>query len=109
MNLKVLKNKIIQGNFPKDYPHFGGANLIITDDANRNFHEGDVVVYSVHAGALSWLVHELKVIYDDRIDYLSKYSFYPMIGEIINELFSNEGELIESMVKVIDEIERRWE
>jgi hypothetical protein len=109
MKLIDLKSKINEGDFPKNYPHFGGANLIITDDANRNFHEGDVVVYSVHAGALSWLVHELKVIYDDRIDYLNKYSFYPMIGEIINEVFSKEGALIDSMVKVIDEIERRWE
>jgi glutamate racemase len=40
---------------------------------------------------------------------VNKYAFYPLIGDIIKDTFSNEGELIDSMVKVIDEIERRWE
>jgi len=61
--LSVLRNKIESGKFPQEFPEFGGANLIITSDQNRRFHEGDVVVYSIHAPALSWLVTELKNIY----------------------------------------------
>jgi hypothetical protein len=60
--IKSLKDRINSGQFPSDFPHFGGANLIITIDTQRNYHEGDIVVYSEHASALSWLVFELKEI-----------------------------------------------
>jgi hypothetical protein len=36
MDIQSLINKIEQGKFPEKFPHFGGANLIITDDPNRN-------------------------------------------------------------------------
>jgi hypothetical protein len=56
MMIRDLIIKINQGQFPTDFPHFGGANLIITDDENRNHLEGDIVIYSIHASGLSWLV-----------------------------------------------------
>ncbi len=49
-----LKSKINSGQFPTDFPHFGGANLIITNDENRHHLDGDIVIYSIHASALSW-------------------------------------------------------
>ncbi len=106
--LSVLRNKIESGKFPQEFPEFGGANLIITSDQNRRFHEGDVVVYSIHAPALSWLVTELKNIYADDLNYLNKYDFYPKIGMIINKTLINQGLLFETMFQIIDQIENEW-
>ena len=80
--LNAIRQLIEEGKFPKTFPEFGGANLIITKNKNRNFHEGDVMVYSEHAPALSWLVTELAKIYNSEIDYLNKYDFYPSIGKL---------------------------
>lgn len=47
--IELLKSTIEQGKFPKKHKMFGGANLIITDDPNRNFHPGDIIVFSEYA------------------------------------------------------------
>ena len=62
--IKLLKDKINSSQFPNDFPHFGGANLIITNDPNRNYYEHDVEVFSENAGTLSWLVFKLKQIFN---------------------------------------------
>ena len=106
--IKQLKDIINSGQFPKEFSHFGGADLIITNDPNRNFHEGDVVVYSEHASALSWLVVELKRIYDSNLNYRSKYEFYPYIGELIQASVKANDDLFETMLFVVDRIEEDW-
>jgi hypothetical protein len=103
-----LKLKIESGTFPKKFPHFGGANLIITDDPNRPHREGAVVFITPHASAMSWLVVELKRIYDGNLDYLNKYSFYPRIGELIQESFRKEDKIFDSMLYVVEEISQEW-
>jgi hypothetical protein len=108
MDIQSLINKIERGKFPKKFPHFGGANLIITDDTNRNFHEGDVVVYSEHAGALSWLVIELKKVYDSKLNYLNKYDFYPYIGDLIQSSVKANNDLFETMLYVVQKIKEDW-
>jgi hypothetical protein len=106
--IKSLKDKINSGQFPSDFPHFGGANLIITNDTQRNYHKGDIVVCSEHASALSWLVVELKKIYNDEIDSLNKYDFYPYIGELIKNTLKRQELLFETMLHVVEEIENDW-
>lgn len=59
-NIASFKLIVEQGKFPTEFHHFGLTNLIITDYPKRNFYEGDLVIYSEHASALSWLVVELK-------------------------------------------------
>ena len=108
MKIKELKTKINAGQFPSNFPHFGGSNLIITNDAQRNFHDGDIVVYSEHASALSWLVTELKKIYHEEIDSLNKYDFYPYIGQLINNTLKRQELLFETMLHVVEEIESDW-
>jgi hypothetical protein len=107
-NIQTLRSIVEQGKFPKKHKHFAGAGLIITDDPTYTGHADDIVVCTPHAGALGWLVYELKEIYNEKIDYMNKYDFYPSIGLIIKEEFFNDGELIDAMLKVIDEIEKRW-
>jgi uncharacterized protein YsxB (DUF464 family) len=106
--IKSLIDKINSGQFPSNFPHFGGANLIITNDTQRNFHEGDIVVCSEHASALSWLVTELKKIYNDEIDFMNKHDFYPYIGKLINKTLKRQELLFETMLHVVEEIESDW-
>ena len=106
--LKKLKQIIEEGKFPNKFPEFGGANLIITKNRQRNYHDGDVVVYSEHAPALSWLVIELKKIYDSEIDFMNKYAFYPKIGELINKTLLKEELLFETMLHIVNETEKDW-
>jgi hypothetical protein len=106
--IKELKDKINLGQFPKELSHFGGADLIITNDPNRSFREGTVVVYTEHAAALSWLVFELKKIYDSKLNASNKYGFYPYIGELIQASVNAYDDLFETMLFVVDKIEGDW-
>ena len=103
-----MRAVIESGNFPNKFPEFGGANLIITKDKNRNYHEGDIIVFSEHAPALSWLVIQLKNIYDKEIDYINKYDFYPSIGKLINQTLTRQELLFEVMLNIVDELEKEW-
>jgi len=106
--IEKLRELIGLGKFPKEFSHFGGADLIITDDPNRNFHERDIVIYTKHASALSWLVFELKKIYDSKLNAANKYEFYPYIGELIQASVNDNDDLFETMLFVVDKIEEDW-
>lgn len=106
--LNDLRKIIEQGKFPSNFPEFGGANLIITKNPERNYHEEDLVVYSEHASALSWLVFELKKVYDTELNYVNKYDFYPSIGKLIKETLDRQDLLFETMLIVVDQIEKEW-
>ena len=106
--LDELINRINIGDFPKYFPHFGGANLIITDDPNRNFDDGDTIIYSEHASALSWLVFELKKIYSSKLNYRNKYDFYPYIGSLIQASVNANDDLFETMLFVVKKIDEDW-
>jgi hypothetical protein len=108
MELSELKLIINTGKFPTDFAHFGGADLIITNDPNRSFREGTVVVYTEHAAALSWLVFELKKIYDSKLNAANKYDFYPYIGELIQSSVKANDDLFDTMLFVVDKIEEDW-
>ena len=106
--IENLRTVINSGQFPKEFSHFGGADLIITNDPNRSFREGTVVVYTEHAAALSWLVFELKKIYDSKLNASNKYGFYPYIGELIQSSVNAYDDLFETMLFVVDKIEEDW-
>jgi len=106
--IELLKSKVQQQLFPAEFPEFGGANLIITKDPLRNHYPHDVFVCTEYASELSWLVEELKGIYNSDIDYMNKYQFYPFIGESM-KLAINEGKpLMEIMLHVTNETELQW-
>jgi hypothetical protein len=103
-----LTAQIKKGKFPTEFPHFGGANLIITDDSKRKGYEHDVVICSEHASALSWLVFQLKEIYNSELDYINKYDFYPYIGELIQSSLNANDELIQTMLFVVQEMKEYY-
>jgi hypothetical protein len=102
--LERLKDKIANGDFPKNFEHFGGANLIITDDKNRNHYFNDIVVFSENAGSLSWLVYELKQIFNSELDYMNKYGFYTNIGNLMNSCINEGLNLKDTMIFVINDL-----
>lgn len=103
--LERLKDKIAKGDFPKNFEHFGGANLIITNDKNRNHYPQDIVVFSENAGSLSWLVFEIKQIFNSELDYINKYGFYTNIGNLMNSCLSDGLNLEETMINVVNKLE----
>lgn len=106
--IEDLIKTISAGKFPKDFTHFGGANLIITNDPKRNYHEGDIVIYTEHAAVLSWLVVELKKIYDSKLNASNKYDFYPYIGELIQSSVNANEFLIDTMLFVVEKVNEDW-
>lgn len=107
-SLENLKHKINKGLFPNDYPHFAGANLIVTDNPDYKGFEGDKVILTSHASAISWLIEELKTIHQEKINASNKYDFYPMIGELIEISVDYKDDLFETLNYIIEEIEKRW-
>lgn len=103
--LQALREKINRGGFPSEFPHFGGAELIVTNNPNRMGHEHDTVVVTPHASAISWLISELKVIYQSQLDYKTKYEFYPCIGRLILEATKADLDVFDAMLYVVGEIE----
>jgi hypothetical protein len=103
--LQTLREKINQGKFPSEFQHFGGAELIITNNPNRKGHEYDTVVVTPHASAFSWLIIELKGIYQSQLDYNSKYEFYPCIGRLILEATQADLDVFDAMLYVVGAIE----
>ncbi len=106
--IEHLRTAINSGHFPTDFLHFGGANLIITNEPDRNFHEGDLVIYTEHAAALSWLVIELKKIFDSKLNSMNKIDFYPYIGRLIQASVNANDDLFDTMLFVVEKIEEDW-
>jgi hypothetical protein len=90
---------------PQSNNLFAGANLIITDDPNRNRKEHDVLVVTRYAKELSWFVFQLKEIFSNNIDFMNKDAFYFEIGTHLNRAISNELQLKDQLIYVINSIE----
>jgi hypothetical protein len=99
--LRIVRDKIFKNKYPKKHIEFGGANLIITDQIDRNFHDGDILVYHPDAQSLSWLVYQLKSIFEDSIDAVNKYEFYGRIGELFLDCLNCEMTVRETMIYMI--------
>ena len=106
--LDELIKQINKQEFPVVHEHFGGAELILTDEADRPFHPGDTVVYSEYASQLSWLVEELAKVYSAKLDYGNKYAFYPGVGKVMIELLKTHEDLIEIMLGVVAATDQEW-
>jgi hypothetical protein len=51
---------------------------------------------------------ELKEIHAANIDYQNKYDFNPTIGRLIQESFIEDGDIIDSMLYVVERMEEFW-
>ena len=106
--LEELREIISSGKFPKEHEYFAGARLIITDlkdQIRTKESEGVVLLRTRHAGSISWLVFQLKEIYSNKINATNKYDLYQLMGILISEQMTEDGDLIQAMLNVVSEIE----
>jgi hypothetical protein len=99
--LKLVREKIFKHKYPKVHIEFAGAGLIVTDVVNRTFHESDIVVYHPNAQSLSWLVYQLKSVFQDSVDAENKYEFYGQIGDVFLECLKFEMTIHETMIYMV--------
>jgi type I restriction enzyme M protein len=104
--IEEIKDRVLRKDFPSNHRHFGGANLIITDNPKRMGHEGDFVLNSPYAAEFSWLVDELKEYLSDRLTHQNKHAFYERIGELLSLSQKRELGLIDAMTFVLAEVEK---
>ena len=94
----------------KDEEHWGGAGLIVTDKPRE---DSAVVVVTKYANEVSSLIVELRDRQGDHLDYLSKYAFYPRLGEAANRCIAKEGDGLSSLINEIlgeaEDIAYEWD
>lgn len=87
---------------------WGGADLIITTDPNRNRWETDTFVVVKEIKSILWLVNELRELYNEFGTSVSKYTYYPYIGESINVAIANGCDDTVSILIAMIEAARKW-
>lgn len=72
--------EINYGKFVFEKDNFAGSGLIITDKNNHYHHQDDIIIFTPHAKAFSWLVYRLKAAYLNELNYYNKFDFYSLIA-----------------------------
>ena len=83
-----LRSRIESG----EYQHYlgsvkvwRGAGLIVAPtEIDRQHLGGKVIVVTAFSQELSWLIYQLRNACAPVIDYMTKYSFYPRLGDKAN-------------------------
>ncbi|MDY6839422.1 MAG: hypothetical protein SWH78_15765 [Thermodesulfobacteriota bacterium] len=109
--MKKLKNRIENTDISmesRSVKEWAGADVLIKrrmDTDTKKWLGGQPLVASFqntkatrraviteHSKELSWLFHQLKDLFSDQIDYVSKYDFYGLLAQsAIDSLANNEG------------------
>ncbi len=103
-----LEKAIDEGSDHPDVRSFAGANLIITDDPGRGRFEGDEVVFTPYPKELSWVIFELKAIFESQIDHLTKLGFYPALGRAANRAIKSGKDLAGIQQAMVAEAKDFW-
>ena len=109
----ALGNDILSGDWTpsSDCEEWGGADLIIT--SSPIVCDGKVIVETAYSRELSSLVCELRDRLAGHIDYMSKYEFYPRLGEAVNRCLAKGDYELESLVEAMMtealQIANEWE
>ena len=107
---KIISDKALLDNnssLVQDH-EWGGADLIITTDSNRKRWETDTFVVVEDIKPILWLMHELRELYNENGTSESKYTYYPYIGESINEVITNGCNDTTSILIAMIEAARNW-
>jgi hypothetical protein len=106
--LNRLEEAIAQGMIPSDDDHFAGAGLVISDDPNRNHEGDDVFVCLPTAGQISWVVRQIKEIFDGDLDHLNKLTFYPELGRAAQRA-NEDGASTNTIARaIVEEAKNYW-
>jgi len=106
--LNTLESTVIRGEIKRSDEFFAGANLIISNDPSRSRYDHDVFVLTVFPEEISWVIFQLKDVFRDEIDYLSKLGFYPSLGRAANRAIAAEENLTRILLAVINDAKDFW-
>jgi hypothetical protein len=99
--LNEVKASILNLDIPKSEEEFGGAGLIVTQDPNWTGDGTVVVVLTPFAAEISWLIFQLKVIYDYQVNYMA-------LGEAANQAIQEGKDLRGILTAIVTRSERGW-
>ena len=106
--LNALEADIRKGDHKPDGQVFAGANLIVSKNPARPRHKNDEFVFSPFAEEISWVIFELKSVFENEIDYLIKLGFYPALGRAANKAIQSNSELQAIQQAIVDEAKDFW-
>jgi len=106
--LNTLESAVNRGEIGHSDEFFAGANLIVSNDPSRNRYDHDVFVLTSYAEELSWVVFQLKDVFLEEIDYLTKYGFYPSLGRAANHAIAVNEDLKGILLAVINDAKDFW-
>jgi hypothetical protein len=106
--LSSVEEVITAQKVPNDGDLFAGAGLIVTDDPNCKYNEGDVLVLSPLARQISWVVYQMRSVFSDEIDYLNKLAFYPALGRSAISVSQSGKSDTEILMAVVSEAKNFW-
>ncbi len=89
---------------------FGGADISIVSKLptqKDSFYGDPQYVVTKFSKEISWLIFQLKEIFNDDLDYMNKYPFYGRLAESANKSISSNNEnLRKILLDIIDEAEK---
>lgn len=104
----ILNNKVIDAS--KKSALFGGADISIVSkrpSKTDSFNGNPQFVVTKYSKELSWLIYQLKEIFNNNLDYISKYPFYGRLAEKANKSIELHGEnLNQLLLDVLEEAEK---
>ena len=125
IELDILRKKIQSGDFLKEVgsaQEWGGADVIIKNQLDKNTEEwleGQPLTISLQnseprrrvvitefSKELSWLFDQLRSIFSEKIDSISKYDFYGSIAQAALDYIDKDKEAVEQkklLFTVLDE------
>jgi hypothetical protein len=122
--LEMIEKQILEGNvntLARDVENWGGSDVIISDSLDESLKQwledqpivisSQVneprrrVVITKYSKELSWLFYQLRDIFYEKLDHISKYDFYGSLAQsALDYLSDNVGdeELTDLLNAVID-------
>ncbi len=89
---------------------FGGADISIVSKlpTHKNSFYGDpLFVVTKFSKELSWLIFQLKDLFNEDLDYMNKYPFYGRLAESANKSINiNSENLTKILLDILDEAEK---
>jgi len=89
---------------------FGGADISIVSKLPKqkdSFYGDPLYVVTKFSKEISWLIYQLKEIFNDDLDYMNKYPFYGRLAESANKSISiNSENLKKILLDILDEAEK---
>lgn len=104
----IMNNKEIDAS--KKSALFGRADMssvLKRQTKTDSFYSGPQFVVTYYSKELSWLIFQLKEIFNDYMDYINKYPFYSRLAEKANKSIELHGEkLNQLLLDVLEESEK---